>query len=58
MEYEVTMICREIWRAKAIVNTENPDLEAVKDEAWSKFDDLKSGSLEQENFTKVEVLNG
>ena len=40
-----------------MVDTESTDLEAVKDEAWSKFDGLKSGSLEQENFTKVEVLN-
>ena len=55
-QYEVTMICREIWRAKVTVNAgDNDDLETVKDEAWTMFDDNKSLSLEQENFTKVEA---
>ena len=55
-QYEVTMICREIWRAKVVVNAgDNDDLETVKDEAWSMFDANKSLILEQENFTKVEA---
>ena len=65
MKYKVTMICREISRVEVIVDTtKHPsfleagdfDLEAVKDVAWAQFDANVSGDLEQENFTKVEVL--
>lgn len=58
MKYKVTMICREIWRAETVVATEGKDLEAIKDAAWSRFNGIKSRSLEQENFTKVEALPG
>ena len=59
MKYKVTMICREIWRAETVVDTGkgDADLEDVKDLAWLKFDDNKSKSLEQENFTKVELIS-
>lgn len=56
-KYKVTMICREIWRAKVVVEAEDDaDLEVVKDKAWAEFDAKKSRDLEQENFTKVEIL--
>jgi len=55
-KHKVTMICREIWRAEVVVETEEKDLEVVKDMAWKEFDANKSRDLEQENFTKVEVL--
>ena len=55
------MICREISRAKTIVETESiksidDDLEVVKDKAWSQFNNNMIGGLEQENFTKVEII--
>lgn len=61
MRYKVTMICREISRAKTIVETESiksidDDLEVVKDKAWSQFNNNMIGGLEQENFTKVEII--
>lgn len=58
MKHKVTMICREVWRATAIIEDKpsGKDLEEVKDEAWAGFDMLKSKALEQENFTKVEVI--
>lgn len=61
MKYRVIMICREISRSEAIVETESvksadDDLEAVKDRAWSQFDSNMTSGLEQENFTKVEVV--
>ncbi len=55
-KFKVTMICREIWRADRIIEHDSNDLEAVKDKAWAGFDVVKSGNLEQENFTKVEPL--
>ena len=57
-KYKVTMICREIWRATAFVEAPiGKDLEDLKDEAWAEFDINKSMDLEQENFTKVEVVD-
>ena len=56
MKYKVTMICREIWRAEAIVEHSNNDHEVIKDKAWAMFDIIKDGTLEQENFTKVERI--
>jgi hypothetical protein len=52
------MICREIWRAETVVDTGegDVDLEDVKDSAWLAFDKNKSKDLEQENFTKVEII--
>ena len=57
MKSKVTMICREIWRATVIV--EHPigkSQEAIKDEAWSRFDEKKPLDLEQENYTKIEEI--
>ena len=50
------MICREIWRAEVIIakNSNDNDVEAIKDEAWATFDAEKKADLEQENYTKVE----
>lgn len=56
MKYKVTMICREIWRAEIIIEHDNNDLEVIKDKAWEGFDVIKKSDLEQENFTKVQVL--
>lgn len=56
MKYKVTMICREIWRAVTIVEHDNNDHEVIKDKAWETFDVVKEGNLEQENFTKVELI--
>lgn len=56
--YKVTMICREIWRAEVVIEHDNNDLEAIKDKAWVSFDIIKVGNLEQENYTKVELLDG
>ena len=60
MKYKVTMIRQEIWRAETVVDTKSVkgvgDLEDVKDLAWLAFDNNKSKSLEQENFTKVELI--
>ena len=52
------MICREIWRAETVVDTGDgdADLEDIKDLAWLAFDKNKSKDLEQENFTKVELI--
>lgn len=57
MRYKVTMICREIWRAEVVVEHDSNDLEAIKDKAWAGFDVVKSGNLEQENFTKVQTID-
>ena len=57
MKSKVTMICREIWRAEVVI--EHPigkNQEAIKDEAWSQFDEKKSLDLEQENYTKIEEI--
>lgn len=55
--YKVTMVCREIWRAEVVIRgNSSDDLEAVKDKAWETFDVVKKGNLEQENFTKVELI--
>ena len=57
MKSKVTMICREIWRATVVI--EHPigkSQEAIKDEAWSQFDEKKAFDLEQENYTKVEEV--
>lgn len=61
MRYRVIMICREISRSEAIVDTESvksadDDLESVKDKAWAQFNNNMTSGLEQENFTKVEVV--
>lgn len=57
-KYKVKMICREIWRAETVVDTGDgdADLEDVKDLAWLSFNNNKSKALEQENFTKVEII--
>lgn len=56
MIYKVTMICKEIWRATVDIAHDNNDHEAIKDKAWATFDVIKDGSLEQENYTKVEKV--
>lgn len=56
MKYKVTMICKEIWRAEAIVETNDADMEKLKDMAWVEFDEIRTKDLEQENYTKVEEL--
>ncbi len=56
MKYKVTMVCREIRRAEAIVEHDNNDHEQIKDKAWAGFDVLSTPNLEQENYTKVEEL--
>ena len=54
MKYKVTMICREIWRAETVVETDDANMEKVKDVAWAEFDKICKKGLEQENYTKVE----
>ena len=54
MKRKVTMVCKEIWRAVVVIDSDEEDLEVVKDAAWALFDVNKSKSLEQENYTKVE----
>jgi hypothetical protein len=56
MKFKVTMICKEISRAEAIVEHNNNDHEAIKDKAWAMFDVLAKNNLEQENYTKVEEV--
>jgi len=62
MKFKVTMICKEIWRAETVVEVEQQfsdvalDMEAIKDEAWGKFDAICARDLEQENYTKVEEI--
>lgn len=58
-KYKVVMICREIWRAEAFVDIGegDADLEEVKDLAWLQFNKNKSKDLEQENFTKVVLID-
>ena len=56
MKYKVTMVCKEIWRAETIVETEDTDMENVKDAAWAEFDKIRKKDLEQENYTKVEII--
>lgn len=53
MKYRVKMICREIWKAETVVETDNADMEEVKDIAWARFDKIRKKDLEQENYTKV-----
>ena len=55
-KFKVKMICREIWRAEVIVDHPDNNHEQIKDKAWVNFDILKTGNLEQENFTKVERI--
>ncbi len=54
MKYKVTMICKEIWTAETEVEANGQ--EQAKDKAWAGFDVLRATNLEQENYTKVEVL--
>lgn len=53
MKYIVTMMCKEIWRAETVIESESDDLEEIKDIAWSKFNDICEQDLEQDNYTKV-----
>ena len=64
-KFLVTMICKEVWRAKVIIDydpkplakdDEEIDLETIKDQAWATFDKNFKKELEQENFTKVEFI--
>lgn len=50
------MVCREIWRATVEIEHDNNDHEQIKDKAWEQFDVMKDPNLEQENFTKVELM--
>ena len=56
MKYKVIMVCKEIWRAKTVIDTDDTNMENVKDVAWSQFDSLRKKDLEQENYTKVEII--
>ncbi len=51
--FMVDMVCKEIWRARTIVEIDIDDKEVAKDKAWAKFDKICSPTLEQENFTRV-----
>jgi len=58
LKAKVTMVCKETWRAEAILEVEKgEDAEAVKDRAWAQFDELCPGNLEQDNHTKIEWLD-
>ena len=50
------MVCKETWRAETIIESRDFDLEKIKDKAWSKFNKISSQDLEQDNYTKVELI--
>ena len=65
-KFLVTMACKEISRAKVVIDYEpgpldnglqEVDLEMIKDLAWAKFDANSKKDLEQENSTKVELVS-
>ena len=56
LKYKVTMICKEISRAEIILDHPTNDQEAIKDKAWAMFDVIAKNNLEQENYTKIELI--
>ena len=56
MKYNVIMVCKEIWRAETVVETDDTNMENIKDAGWAEFDKVRKKDLEQENYTKVKII--